>query len=233
MLNFIFKLIVLISILKISSVNSNEHISQVNKLYQNQILDHEAYIDTLNNLEVDTKSKDFKNLLDLFLNNSISFETFDQGIINIYNKIKPTDKKYFIKKFSLDDCKGNSLICSEYKKVRNSESFLEEEIKIPINELSCKTIKNHLINYKNNSTYENDFSTRFVGDYIKFDGNNGFIYEAKFQIYLAQHGRNVLLSLFINGNLGNESENCRNFKFNKATFMFGGNVLAEMEINEV
>ena len=77
MLNFIFKLIVLISILKISSVNGNENISQVNKLYQNQILDHEAYMDTLNNLEVDTKSKDFKNLLDLFLNNVL---VYDVGI---------------------------------------------------------------------------------------------------------------------------------------------------------
>ena len=43
MLNFIFKLIVLISILKISSVNGNEDISQVNNLYQNQILDHVSY----------------------------------------------------------------------------------------------------------------------------------------------------------------------------------------------
>ena len=38
MINFIFKLIILISILNISSVNGNEDISQVNKLYQNQIL---------------------------------------------------------------------------------------------------------------------------------------------------------------------------------------------------
>ena len=83
-LNFIFKLIVFISILKISSVNGNEDISQVNKLYQNQILDYETYIDTLNSFNIDTKSKDFKNLLDLFIKKSISFESFDLGIINIY-----------------------------------------------------------------------------------------------------------------------------------------------------
>ena len=233
MINFIFKLIILISFLTISSVNGNEDISQVNKLYQNQILDYETYIDTLNSFNIDTKSKDFKNLLDLFIKKSISFETFDQGIINIYKQSKTTDNKYFIKKFSLDDCKGNSLICSEYKKVRNSESFIGEEIKIPISELSCKTLKNYLIDDVSNSNYENDFSTRFVGDYLKFDGSNGFIYEAKFQIYLEQHGRHVLLSLFVNGNLGDESENCKNFKFNKAIFMFGGMVLAEMKIKEV
>ena len=139
----------------------------------------------------------------------------------------------FTKKFSFEECKGNSQICTEYKKVRNSESFLEEEIKIPISELSCKTVKNHLSDLVDNSNYENDFSTRFVGDYIKFDGNNGFIYEAKFQIYLTQHGMNVLLSLFINGNLGDETKNCNNFKFNKALFMFRGNVLAEIKIKEV
>ena len=64
-----------------------------------------------------------------FLNNSISFETYDQGIINIYNKIKPSDKKYFIKKFSLDDCKGNSLICSEYKKVKSTNDIAIKLIK--------------------------------------------------------------------------------------------------------
>ena len=233
MVNFILKLIILISFLNISSVNANEDISQVNKLYQNQILDYETYIDTLNSFNIDTKSKDFKNLLDLFIKKSITFETFNKGIINIHNKSKNTDKKYLTKKFSLDECKGNTQICNEYKKVRNSESFLEEEIKIPISELSCKTLKNYLIDDVSNSNYENDFSTRFVGDYIKFDGNNGFIYEAKFQIYLTQHGMNVLLSLFINGNLGDESMNCRNFKFNKAIFMFGGNVLAEIKINDV
>ena len=44
---------------------------------------------------------------------------------------------------------------------------------------------------------------------------------------------NVLLSLFINGNLGDETKNCNNFKFNKALFMFRGNVLAEIKIKEV
>ena len=233
MINFFCKLIFFISILASSTIIGKEDISQINKLYQNQILDYETYIDTLNSFNIDTKSKDFKNLLDLFIKKSITFETFNKGIINIHNKSKNTDKKYLTKKFSLEECKGNSQICNEYKKVRNSESFLEEEIKIPISELSCKTVKNHLSDLVDNSNYENDFSTRFVGDYIKFDGNNGFIYEAKFQIYLTQHGMNVLLSLFINGNLGDETKNCNNFKFNKALFMFRGNVLAEIKIKEV
>lgn len=230
MIKFFNKLIILFFILISSSLHGKEDILRVNELFKNQILDQKAYIDTLNSFNIDTKSKDFKDLFELYLNNSVSFESFNKGIINIYNQKKTIEKEYLVKKFNLNECKGNSQICSEYEKVRNSESFLEEEIKIPISELSCKNIKNHILDLVNNSNYENDFSTRFVGDYIKFDGSNGFIYEAKFQIYLIQHAKNVLLSLIIDGNLGNESENCKNFGFNKALFMFRGMVLAEIEI---
>ena len=212
---------------------SEEDISRINELYKNQILDKDAFTDSLGKMGVNTETKEFNDLLNLFLNNSISFETFNHGVINIYNQSKNTNDKFFIKKFKIDECKGNSQVCNEYKKIKTNESFLTEEIKLPMSNLSCDTIKNYLSNSEDNSIYKNETGTRFVGSFIKFSGNNDFIYEAKFQIYLIQHAKNVLLSLFINGNLGNEKNNCKDFKFDKATFMFRGMVLAEIKIIEI
>jgi uncharacterized protein YqgQ len=168
MINFL-KIILIFLLLFIKSVYANENISKLNELYLNGIINKEAYLDSLDNLGVNTDNDIFKNLFELFNNKILDEENYSNSLNNLIsitskNQSKIDDKNINndlalntssisgIKEYKVSNCKGDSDICNTItsdillfelsdNKVQINENWINQLIKRERSFVSVANIK--------------------------------------------------------------------------------------------
>lgn len=167
------KIFIILMVIFHQSLFSEENLTKLNNLYLKGVLNKDTYLDSLNNLGVDTSNDIFLNLFTLFSDRILDIESYEKSVVNLINlSEKKNDKTSTskessnknLKSYFIESCKGDSSICKqlvddkdklnfEYK---NGEVYLDLRVLDDLVKSEPSFIRYLPISFKKNAN-ENNF----------------------------------------------------------------------------
>jgi len=179
------------------NVGANENINKLNQLFLNGTINQEVYIQSINNLGINTNNDIFINLFELFKQGIIDQNSYESSLSNLSDlAIRQPEEKVQklsneIQSYRIESCNGNIELCGDIREANAPFEFIYKNNQVILSDLSKNYWVDLGVDFKNLISEEyQDNGTNFyiIAQYTLSTGGivsfkySGTLYENSFLV---------------------------------------------------
>ena len=124
------------------NVGANENINKLNQLFLNGTINQEVYIQSINNLGINTNNDIFINLFELFKQGIIDQNSYESSLSNLSDlAIRQPEEKVQklsieIQSYRIENCNGKTQVCIDIREANAPFEFIYKNNEVILSDLT-------------------------------------------------------------------------------------------------